>query len=219
MASLKGGLVSKATVSLALEIMARGSRKLAVAFGACAFTHYGGVYLLHRFFSRLRPQNLLTRETHLVQRNHRDSVGEMFLALLYPMILGLDRIETTKLLRQNGVFQYLTGLPSYLDATTLRRFLLRVAPTALVRLRKLHDRLLRQMSEQPPSRSRVIFDLDSTVWVVYGSKNRHGLGTTRSNEAVCHTTLCSASRARARTFGMASCDPAMPIRPGGRSSF
>ena len=47
------------------------------------------------------------------------------------MILGLERIETAQLLRQNGVFQYLTGLPSYPEATTLRRFLLRVAPTAL----------------------------------------------------------------------------------------
>jgi hypothetical protein len=50
----------------------------------------------------------------------------MILALLYPMILGLERIETTQLLRQNGVFQYLTGLPRYPDATTLRRFLLRL---------------------------------------------------------------------------------------------
>ena len=37
----------------------------------------------------------------------------MLLALLYPMLLGLERTETTQLLRQNGVFQYLTGLPSY----------------------------------------------------------------------------------------------------------
>jgi hypothetical protein len=37
----------------------------------------------------------------------------MLLPLLYLMLLGLDRIETTQLLGQNGVFQYLTGLPSY----------------------------------------------------------------------------------------------------------
>jgi hypothetical protein len=55
-----------------------------------------------------------------VQRNNRYSGGEMLLALLYPMILGLERIETTQLLRENGVFQYLTGLPSYPDATPAR---------------------------------------------------------------------------------------------------
>ena len=109
--------------------MARGPRKLRLIFGSSSLTHYGGVYLLHRFFSRLRLKKLLTQQARLIQRNNRYSVGEMLLALLYPMILGLERIETTQLLRQNGVFQYLTGLPSYPDATTLRRFLLRVAPS------------------------------------------------------------------------------------------
>lgn len=172
--------------------MARGPRKLAVTFGARALTHYGGVYLLHRFFSRLRLQNLLTRKTHLVQRNHRYRVGEMFLALLYPMILGLDRIETTKLLRQNGVFQYLTGLPSYPDATTLRRFLLRMAPTALIRLRQLHDRLLQQMSGRPSSLSRLIFDLDSTVLVVYGKQERARVGYNpiKRGRPSSHPLLC-----------------------------
>jgi hypothetical protein len=37
------------------------------------------------------------------------------------------------------VFHYLTGLPSYPEATTLRRFLLRVAPAALPKVRALHD--------------------------------------------------------------------------------
>jgi hypothetical protein len=54
----------------------------------------------------------LTRAIAVPQRKHRYRVGELFLALRYPMILGLARIETTQLLRQHGVFQYLTGLPS-----------------------------------------------------------------------------------------------------------
>jgi hypothetical protein len=48
----------------------------------------------------------------------------MLLALIYPIVLGLDRIETASLLRSNGTFQYLTGLPSFPDPQTLRRFLL-----------------------------------------------------------------------------------------------
>jgi len=42
--------------------------------------------------------------------------------LLYPLVLGLGRIETTEPLRSNSVFHYLAGLPGYPDATTLRRF-------------------------------------------------------------------------------------------------
>lgn len=78
----------------------------------------------------MRLRKLLTQEARLPQRNNRYSAGEMLLPLLYPMTLGLERIETTQLLRQNGVFQYLTGLPRYPEATTLCRFLLRVAQAA-----------------------------------------------------------------------------------------
>jgi hypothetical protein len=52
-------------------------------------------------------------DVRLVQRNNRYSVGELFLAMLYPMILGLERIETIQLLRQIWVFRYFTGLHAY----------------------------------------------------------------------------------------------------------
>jgi hypothetical protein len=172
--------------------MARGPRKLAVMFGAASLTHYGGVYLLHRFFGRLHLKKLLTDETRLIQRNNRYSVGEMLLALLYPIILGLERIESTRLLRQNGVFQYLTGLRSYPDATTLRRFLLRVAPTALPKLRHLHDRFLSRMTTRPRPPRRLIFDVDSTVLVVYGKQEqaRTGYNPIKRGWPSYHPLLC-----------------------------
>lgn len=156
--------------------MPRGPRKLTIAFGARSLTHFGGAYLLHRFFSRLRLQKRLTQETRLIQRNNRYSVGEMFLAVWYPLILGLGRIETTQLLQHNGVFQYLTGLPTYPNPTTLRRFLLRIAPIALPRLRRFHDQLLRHMTVRPQPPSRLIVDIDSTVLVVYGKQERARIG-------------------------------------------
>src|SRR5215470_8767774 len=77
--------------------MPRGPRKLATEFGATSLTHYGGVYLLHRFLSRIGFKDALARELRLAQRNNRYTVGEMFFALLYPMIPGLERVETTQL--------------------------------------------------------------------------------------------------------------------------
>jgi hypothetical protein len=161
-------------------------------FGSGSLTHYGGVYLLHRVFGRLHLRKCLTREVRVRQRNNRYSVGEMLLALLYPMILGLERIETTQLLRQNGVFQYLTGLPSYPDATTLRRFLLRVAPTALPKLRALHDRLLQKMLGRSRPPTRLIFDMDSTVLVVYGHQEqaRIGYNPIKRGRPSYHPLLC-----------------------------
>ncbi len=172
--------------------MPRGPRKLAVEFGATGLTHYGGVYLLHRFLSRIGFKDALARELRLAQRNNRYSVGEMLLALLYPMVLGLERIETSQLLRQNGVFQYLTGLPSYPDATSLRRFLLRAAPKALPKLRALHDRFLRRFMGCPRPPRRIIFDVDSTVLVVYGKQEqaRIGYNPIKRGRPSYHPLLC-----------------------------
>lgn len=156
--------------------MPKGPRTLRITFGAETLTHYGGVYLLHRFLTRMGFKHSLAQDIRLVQRNNRYSVGEMFLAVLYPMILGLERIETTHLLKLNGVFQYLTGLRSYPNPTTMRRVLHRVAPTALLHLRKLHDRLLPRMTARPRPPSRLIFDVDSTVLVVYGKQEQARIG-------------------------------------------
>jgi len=145
-------------------------------FGAENLTHYGGVYLLHRFLTRIGFKRAVATDLRLAQRNNRYSVGEMLLALLYPISLGLERIETTQLLRQNGVFQYLTGLPRYPEATTLRRFLLRVAPMVLPKLRTLHDRLLARMTVWPRRPPRLLFDVDSTVLVVYGTQEQARIG-------------------------------------------
>jgi len=172
--------------------MPRGPRKLAIRFGTTALTPYGGIYLVHRFLSRIGFRDAVARHIRVVQRNNRYSVGEMLLALLYPMVLGLERIETTQLLRQNGVFQYLTGLPSYPDATTLRRFLLRAAPSALPKLRALHDRFLHRMTVTPRPPARLIFDVDSTVLVVYGNQEqaRIGYNPIKRGRPSYHPLLC-----------------------------
>ena len=172
--------------------MPRGPRQLTITFGSPSLTHYGGAYLLHRFLSRLRLRKLLTQAARFAQRNNRYSVGEMLLALLYPMILGLERIETTQLLRQNGVFQYLTGLPSYPEASTLRRFLLRLTPRALPKVRALHDRLLHRMTTHPKPPFRLIFDVDSTVLVVYGQQEqaRIGYNPIKRGRPSYHPLLC-----------------------------
>jgi hypothetical protein len=41
------------------------------------------------------------------------------LALVYIVVLGLDRIETASLLRSDTTFHYLSGLPSFPDPQTL----------------------------------------------------------------------------------------------------
>ena len=65
--------------------MPRGPRKLAVSFNTKALTHYGGVYLLHPFLTRIGFKNAVASEIRLAQRNNRYTVGELVLAVLHPM--------------------------------------------------------------------------------------------------------------------------------------
>jgi hypothetical protein len=100
----------------------------------------------------------------------------MLLALIYPIILGLDRIETASLLRSNGTFQYLTGLQSFPDPQTLRRFLLNAPAHLREQLHRANDRLLQRFIHLPEHRSRLIFDLDSTVLTVFGHQQGAEVG-------------------------------------------
>ena len=153
--------------------MARGPRKLRVAADGVGLTQFGGVALIEHFFQHIGLQGAFSRHIRFTQRNNRYSIRESLKALLYPLILGLGRIETTEPLRHNGVFQYLAGLPGYPEATSLRRFLERFARLGRKALLQLHDRWRTAMLGQP---ARAIFDLDSTVLTVYGRQERAEVG-------------------------------------------
>lgn len=153
-----------------------GPKNLKISFSGKNVTHFGGVYLLHLFFRRIKLKALLSKKVFFAQRNNHYTISELILALVYPIALGFGRIETTHLLRHNGVFQYLTGLPAYPDPQTLRRFLLRMAPLSLPRLRRLHDKLLSSMMLKPSWPTRIIFDMDSTVLILYGKQEMANIG-------------------------------------------
>jgi len=172
--------------------MRYGPKNLILTFDAKNLTHFGGVYLLYLFFKHIQLRPLLYQNLRFPQRNNRYSVAEEILALIYPISLGIGRIETTHLLRRNGVFQYLAGLPTYPNPTILRRFLLRMSPIALPKLRKLHNKLLLIMILKPKPPTRIIFDLDSTVLVLYGKQEmaRIGYNPTKRGRPSYHPLLC-----------------------------
>ncbi len=76
-------------------------------------THFGGVYFFREFLQVLQFRNFLAHQLTYPRRNRRYSLSQMILALVYPLVLGLDRLETASFLRSNGTFQYLTGLQSF----------------------------------------------------------------------------------------------------------
>jgi len=80
-----------------------GSRKVIVSFTAGRLTHFGGVYLLHRFLQQLQIRTFLGRQLYTPERNNHFSLTERLLALLYPMILGLNTIELSERLKRGQV--------------------------------------------------------------------------------------------------------------------
>ena len=88
-----------------------GAKNIKIAFTAGQLTHFGGVYLLHRFLQQSQLRTFLCQRFRINERNNYFSITERLFTLMYPMILGLNTIELTTLLGTNGVFQYLTGLP------------------------------------------------------------------------------------------------------------
>ena len=156
--------------------MRRSPRNLRIACNHRGLTHFGGAYFFHEFLRLLQFRDFLARHLAYPRRNYRYTVSPMILALIYPIILGLDRIETASFLRSNGTLQYLTGLPSFPDPPTLRRFLLQASPRFWEQLHRLNDRLLQTFIHLPAHRSRLIFDLDSTVVTVFGHQDGAEVG-------------------------------------------
>jgi hypothetical protein len=150
--------------------MRRKPRNLKIAFADGAQTHFGGLYFLQEFVALLQLRHHLAQTVRDDRVRTRYSVGQLILAVLYPLVLGLDRVEAASFLRANGVFHYLTGLPQFPNPTTIRRFLTHAAPEVREALRRLNDRLVSRLLQQPHPRSRLLLDLDTTVLPVYGTQ-------------------------------------------------
>jgi Transposase DDE domain group 1 len=156
--------------------MRRSPRNLQIAFDHRGLTHFGGVHFFHEFLQVLQIRHFLSRNLRYPRRNRRYSLSQMILALMYPLVLGLDRLETASFLRSNGTFQYLTGLPNFPDPQTLRRFLHQAPDSFREQMNGVNNRLLQTFIHLPDHRSRLIFDLDSTVITVFGRQENAEVG-------------------------------------------
>lgn len=156
--------------------MPKTHTNIEISFANQGLTHYGGLHLLQQFFQRIKLRSALTQSIRFRQLNNRYSVSDSILAIVYPIILGLGRIETNILLQQNGVFQHLASLPTYPNPTTLRRFLDRFGSRGLTAFQNLHDRFRNQFLRKPDPLSSIIFDLDTKVLTVYGQQQGARVG-------------------------------------------
>jgi hypothetical protein len=172
--------------------MAKGLRNLPISFEEPGLTHFAGMALIHAFCQRLGLRRLLQQTLRPAPRYREYHPAELVLALLYAIIVGLDRINATRVLQYNGAFQQIVGLPHFPDATTLRRFLRRLRPRHIRQLVRLHDQLRQALFARPRPRSSLVFDLDSVVLVLYGHAEgaRVGYNPKKRGRRSYHPLLC-----------------------------
>lgn len=148
--------------------MPKGLRKINVSFEEPRLTHFAGMLLIQRFCQKLGLKRLLQRHLRPTPRYRDYHPSEMILAILYAIIAGMDRVNETQILQYNGAFQKIVGLSRFPDQTAIRRFLKRLSPNHIRRIVRVHDVLRQILFDQPHKRTSLVFDLDSTVLVVYG---------------------------------------------------
>jgi hypothetical protein len=147
-------------------------KRVRISFAGESLTHFGGLYLLQAMVRQWGLPKRLYDALRFRRWNTTYTSSEELLAVVYPIMLGLGRVETTRLLQHNGAFQYLTGLRTYPDPSTLRRFLSRLGRGGLKAFGRLHDRLRTRLH----AGASAIFDLDTTVLTVYGRQQNAQVG-------------------------------------------
>jgi len=119
-------------------------RNIKITCNHKGLTHYGGILFFQEFLRVLQFRHFLALRLKDYRIRHDYPLSQIILGLVYPIVLGLDRLAGAAFLRHDDTFQYLTGLPSYPDPQTLRRFLLKAPSEFREHLHHLNDRLLQQ---------------------------------------------------------------------------
>src|SRR5260370_41474013 len=153
---------------LDVDGVTRLPRNINIACNNSGLTHHGGILFFQEFLRMLQFRRSLAQRVEDFRSHHDYSLSQMTMAVMYPILLGLDRLENSSLLRADSTFHYLTGLPNYPNPQSLRRFLLHAPPEFRQQLHRFNNRLLQQFIHRPEHRSRLILDLDSTVVTVFG---------------------------------------------------
>ena len=172
--------------------MPKGTRNIRLSFDESSLTHFGGMWLIQRFCNRLKLRWLMQKH---ISFSHRDSVYhpvEMILSLIFAVIMGLRRINRTDILQYNGSFLAMLGLKRFPDQSTLRRFLKRLSPQTIRQLVRLHDSLRAYLFALPRMRHGLIFDIDSSVFVIYGKAEgaRVGYNPKKPGRRSYHPLFC-----------------------------
>jgi hypothetical protein len=172
--------------------MKKGLQSLDFSFEAECLTHYGGLFLIQRFCSRLRFRRRLQRILRAAPDWSEFDPVDLILLLIFLLIAGVQRVNKSDKLQYDGFFLALLGMERVPDESTLRRFLQRLPPDAIRQLVRLHDQFRAELFWLPNPRSSLIFHLDSVVLTLYGKQQgaHKGYNPHAKGRPSYHPILC-----------------------------
>lgn len=148
--------------------MSKGIIKFHISFVEKAITKFGGLFLIHQFCQKIKLKRLLQKYVTFQQYQQHYHTSDLVVFILYYIIAGILRIETTRSLQFNGVFKKLLGVKTFPNPTTIRRFLHKLPPRVIRQIVKVQDLLQEKLFFIGCPQTSVIFDLDPTAITVYG---------------------------------------------------
>src|SRR5256884_7144764 len=77
----------------------RSPRSVKIACNNRGLSHFSGTYFFNEFLRLLHIRNFIAGRIHYPRHCRDYSISQLLLALVYVILLGLDRIETASLLR------------------------------------------------------------------------------------------------------------------------
>ena len=117
--------------------------------------------LFRQFLVRLGVPAALDEKVPLERRESKYAVGEVFVSLLYAVVLDLKRQSDTILLRLDQVFQQITGLRGYPAQSTISRFLKQLTVRAAKAIGEVNLLILWKARREFQGWQTVTLDLDS----------------------------------------------------------
>src|SRR5258708_34304346 len=104
--------------------MTRLPRNIKIACNNSGLTHYGGILFFQEFLRVLQFRRSLAQRVEDFRSHHHYSLSQMTMAVVYPILFGLDRLGNSSLLPPGSTFYYLTLLPHCPNPHSLPHFFL-----------------------------------------------------------------------------------------------
>jgi hypothetical protein len=152
------------------DAVAGGKRvgQVLLEFTAKNLTGFAGLVAFHEFVQRLGVERLLDERLTLRHIGTRYGNGRLLLAMIYGLVVGLERLQDTALLRFDSVLLKALGWAAFPVQSTLSRFLRKFTGRAVDTLEKAGVELLDRFRGGWKGFSTIHLDLDSHVRTVYG---------------------------------------------------